>query len=59
MSAFIALIQHPHRTWEKPYRHQKLVVLHADSINAMVARLRNENHLKAGAFVLEVKQVGA
>jgi hypothetical protein len=58
MTAFIATIQQPCRRYERPHRRQRFVVLHAADIKAMVARLRGEGHLKAGCFVLQVRQVG-
>jgi hypothetical protein len=57
-SLHMAIIQQPVRKWEKPWRHQRAIVLFATSPEAIRLQLQLEKRLKAGERVLEIIPVG-
>jgi hypothetical protein len=57
-SLYIALIQQPVRKWEKPWRHQRVIVLFATSAQETKLRLHLEGRIRHGELVLQVVKVG-
>jgi len=57
-SLHIAVIQQPVRKWEKPWRHQRAIVLFANSPEETKLRLQLEGRMRHGEQVLQIIQVG-
>ena len=57
-SLYIALIQQPVRKWEKPWRHQRAIVLFATSAEETKLRLQLEGRIRAVEHVLQTVKVG-
>lgn len=57
-SLYIALIQQPVRKWEKPWRHQRAIVLFATSAEETKVRLHLEGRIRPGEHVLQIVKVG-
>lgn len=57
-SPHIAVIQQPVRRWERPWRHQRAIVLFAMSAEEAKLRLQLEDRIKPGEQVLQVIAVG-
>ncbi len=55
----LAIIQQSVRRWEKPWRHQRAIVLFAKSPEETKLRLQLEGRMKPGEQVLQVVRVGA
>jgi hypothetical protein len=53
----IAIIQLSVRRWERPWRHQRAIVLFADSPEETRLRIYAEGRIKAGEHVLQVIRV--
>ena len=56
-SLYAAIIQAPYRRWTKPWRHQRTVLLFAESAQAMRQRLETEGRVGSRCFVLQVFRV--
>ncbi|MGH9545327.1 MAG: hypothetical protein ACRD23_08935 [Terriglobales bacterium] len=57
-SLHLAIIQQPVRRWEKPWRHQRAIVLFARSSEETKLRIHLEGRIKAGELVLQIIPVG-
>jgi hypothetical protein len=49
----MAIIQRSVRRWEKPWRHQRAIVLFANSAEETKLRILVEGRIKAGEYVLQ------
>jgi hypothetical protein len=54
----MAIIQQPIRKWERPWLHQRAIVLFATSPEETKLRLQLEGRLRHGERVLQIIQVG-
>jgi hypothetical protein len=54
----VAIIQKPVRKWEKPWRHQRAIVLFAKSPEEMKLRLQLERRMRVGEQLLQIIAVG-
>ena len=54
---YAAIIQAPCRRWTEPWRHQRTILLFAESAQAMRQRLEAEGRVGPGCFVLQVFRV--
>jgi hypothetical protein len=57
-SLYMAIIQQPVRKWEKPWRHQRAIVLFANSPEETRLRLQLEGRMRHGEQVLQIIRVG-
>jgi len=57
-SLHMAIIQQPVRKWERPWRHQRAIVLFAKSAEETKLRLQLEGRLRHGEQVLQIIPVG-
>ena len=57
-SLHMAIIQQSVRRWEKPYRHQRAIVLFAKSPEETKLRLQLEGRMRHGELVLQIIPVG-
>jgi hypothetical protein len=57
-SLHLALIQQPVRKWERPWRHQRAIVLFANSPEETKLRLQLEGRMRHGERVLQIIPVG-
>ncbi len=57
-SLHMAIIQQPVRKWEKPWRHQRAIVLFAHSPEETKLRLQLESRMRQGEQVLQIVRVG-
>jgi hypothetical protein len=57
-SMHLALIQLPVRKWEKPWRHQRAVVLFTESLEETKLRLHLEGRIGPGEHILQIIAVG-
>jgi len=57
-SLYVAIIQPSVHRWQRPWRHQRIIVLFAASPRDMKLRLRLEGRMQAGEQVLRVRRVG-
>jgi len=57
MSLYAAIVQVPCRRWTKPWRHQRTILLFAESDRAMRQRLEKEGRVDSRCFVLQVFRV--
>jgi hypothetical protein len=57
-SLYMAIIQQPVRKWERPWRHQRAIVLFAKSPEETKLRLQLEGRMRHGERVLQIIQVG-
>jgi hypothetical protein len=57
VSLYAAVIQAPCRKWTKPWRHQKVILLYAESAKAMRQRLESEGRVGPSCFVLQIFRV--
>jgi hypothetical protein len=57
VSQYAAIIQAPCRRWTKPWRHQRTILLFAESAQAMRQRLETEGRIGPRCFVLQVFRV--
>ncbi len=57
-SLHMAIIQQPVRKWEKPWRHQRAIVLFARSSEETKLRLQLEDRMRHGEQVLQIIPVG-
>jgi hypothetical protein len=57
-SLYLALIQQSVRRWEKPWRHQRAIVLFAHSPEETKLRLQLEGRVRHGERVLQIIPVG-
>jgi len=57
VSLYAAIIQAPCRRWTKPWKHQKTILLFAESAQAMRRRLETEGRVGSHCFVLQVFRV--
>lgn len=57
-SLYMAIIQQPVRRWEKPWLHQRAIVLFAKSPEETKLRLSLESRLKVGEQILQIVAVG-
>jgi hypothetical protein len=57
-SLHIAIIQQPVRKWERPWRHQRAIVLFANSPEETKLRLQLEGRMRHGERVLQIILVG-
>ena len=57
-SLHMAIIQQPARKWEKPWRHQRAIVLFARSPEETKLRLQLESRMSHGEQVLQIIPVG-
>ena len=57
-SLHMAVIQQSVRRWEKPWRHQRAIVLFAKSPEETKLRIQLEGRIKAGEQVLQIIPVG-
>ena len=57
VSLYAAIIQPPCRRWTKPWRHQRTILLFAESTQAMRQRLETEGRVCPRCFVLMVFRV--
>jgi hypothetical protein len=58
-SLYIGIVQEPVRKWEKPWRHQRAIVLFANSSGETRLRIYAEDRIKVGEHVLQIIRVGA
>jgi hypothetical protein len=54
----MAIIQQPVRKWEKPWCHQRAIVLFANSPEETKLRLQLEGRMRHGERVLQIIAVG-
>jgi len=54
----MAIIQQPIRKWERPWRHQRAIVLFANSPEETKLRLQLEGRMRHGERVLQIIPVG-
>jgi hypothetical protein len=57
VSLYAAIIQAPCRRWTKPWRHQRTILLFAESVHAMRQRLETEGRIGPSCFVLQIFRV--
>jgi hypothetical protein len=57
-SLHMAIIQQPVRKWERPWRHQRAIVLFAKSAEETKLRLQLEGRMRHGEQVLQIIPVG-
>ncbi|HEV3206946.1 MAG TPA: hypothetical protein VGZ28_08325 [Terriglobales bacterium] len=57
-SLHMAIIQQPVRKWERPWRHQRAIVLFAKSLEETKLRLQLEGRMRHGERVLQIIPVG-
>jgi hypothetical protein len=57
-SLHMAIIQQPVRKWERPWRHQRAIVLFANSPEETRLRLQLEGRMRHGEQVLQIIRVG-
>jgi hypothetical protein len=57
MSLYAAIVQVPCRRWTKPWRHQRTILLSAESAQAMRQRLETEGRFGPRSFMLQVFRV--
>jgi hypothetical protein len=57
-SLHMAIIQQPVRKWERPWRHQRAIVLFAHSPEETKLRLQLEGRMRPGDRVLQIIPVG-
>jgi hypothetical protein len=57
-SLHMAVIQQPIRKWEKPWQHQRAIVLFASSPEEMKLRLQLEGRIRTGEHVLQIVAAG-
>jgi hypothetical protein len=57
-SLYLALIQQSIRRWEKPWRHQRAIVLFANSPEQTKLRIKIEGRIKVGEQILQIIPVG-
>ena len=57
-SLHMAIIQQPIRKWERPWRHQRAIVLFAKSPEETKLRLQLEGRMRHGEQVLQIIPVG-
>ena len=57
VSLYAAIIQAPCRRWAKPWRHQRTILLFAESARAMRQRLEKEGRVGPRCFVLQVFKI--
>jgi hypothetical protein len=57
MSLYAAIVQVPCRRRTKPWRHQRTILLYAESALAMRQRLETEGRVGPRCFVLQVFKV--
>jgi len=57
VSLYAAIIQAPCRRWTKPWRHQRTILLFAESAQTMRQRLETEGRVGPRCFVLQVFRV--
>lgn len=57
-SLHMAIIQQPIRKWERPWRHQRAIVLCAKSPEETKLRLQLEGRIRHGEQVLQIIPVG-
>jgi len=58
LTLHLAVIQQPVRRWERPWRHQRVIVLFAASPRDMKVRLQAESRIETGEQVLRVIRAG-
>jgi len=56
-SLYAAIIQAPCSRWTKPWRHQRTILLFAESARAMRKRLETEGRVAPRCFVLQIFRV--
>ena len=54
----MAIIQQPVRKWQKPWRHQRAIVLFAGSAEETKLRLQLEGRIRSGEHLLQIIAVG-
>jgi hypothetical protein len=57
-SLHMAIVQQPVRKWERPWRHQRAIVLFAKSPEETKLRLQLEGRLRHGEQLLQIIPVG-
>jgi hypothetical protein len=57
-SLHMAIIQQPVRKWERPWRHQRAIVLFAKSPEETKLRLQLEGRMRHGEQLLQIIAVG-
>ena len=57
-SMHVAVIQLPVRKWEKPWRHQRAIVLFSESPEETKLRLHLEGRIGPGEHILRIIAVG-
>jgi hypothetical protein len=57
-SYFKVTLQLPYRAHQKPYLHQRVLVLSALDKRHCLSRLREEGRLHAGQFLLSIQPIG-
>ena len=57
-SMHVAVIQLPVRKWEKPWRHQRAIVLFTESVEETKLRLHLEDRIGPGEHILRIIAVG-
>jgi hypothetical protein len=57
-SMHVAVIQLPVRKWEKPWRHQRAIVLFTESPEETKLRLHLEDRIGPGEHILQIIAVG-
>lgn len=57
-SLHMAIIQQPVRRWERPWRHQRAIVLFAKSPEETKLRIQLEGRMRHGEQVLQIIPVG-
>jgi hypothetical protein len=57
-SLYLSVIQQPVRKWEKPWLHQRVVILFANSAEQTKLRLQLEGRVRPGEQVLQIVRVG-
>jgi hypothetical protein len=57
-SMHVAIIQLPVRKWEKPWRHQRAIVLVTESVEETRLRLYLEGRIAPGEYILRITAVG-
>jgi hypothetical protein len=57
-SLHLAIIQQSVRRWQRPWRHQRAIVLFAKCPQEMKERIKREHRIRTGEQVLRVISVG-
>ncbi len=57
-SLYLALIQQSVRRWQKPWLHQRAIVLFTKSPEETKLRIQAEGRIRAGEMVLQIVWVG-